>query len=313
MNLRGSGPELSPEVLSVSAVGEPWEGVLVQVEDVVTLDARPGFNEFLVGPVSGDPVQVFVDDSLHLWSGYGGLADGAPFLSVRGPLNFSFGAYKIAVRDDADVVEGAIDTGDTGLSGPALVPIYDVQQAAISEGTDVAVQGVVSGVGPYGVYVQGPAGGAYSGIFAYLGFGWEALYGALAKGDEVEVVGTYIEYFGASEPEVQSSPVARVELLGSAAPPAPQVLTLADIGEPWEGVLVTVEDVVVVDPTWSNGSFEVGDAVTLDRMVVNDDLHLLGFYGAPTVGLPLQELTGVVDYQNAHYELLIRSDADVVP
>jgi hypothetical protein len=74
-----------------------------------------------------------------------------------------------------------------------------------------------------------------------------------------------------------------------------------------------VEDVAVVDPAWGAGSFEIGDPVTLDRIVVNDDLHLLGFYGSLTAGLPLQEVTGVVDYQNAHYELLIRSDADVVP
>jgi hypothetical protein len=300
-------------VLSVSAVGEPWESVLVRVEDVVTLDARPGFNEFVVGPVSGDPVQVYVDDALHLWSGYGALADGDPFLSIQGPLNFSFGAFKVAVRDDGDVVEGAIDTADTGLSGPALVPIYDLQQSGVVEGTAVTAQGVVSGVGPYGVYVQDPAGGPYSGIFVYLGFGWEALYGGLTAGDEVEVSGTYVEYFGASEIEVQSSPVARVELLGSAALPVPEVLTLADVGEPWEGVLITVEDVAVVDPAWGAGSFEIGDPVTLDRIVVNDDLHLLGFYGSLTAGLPLQEVTGVVDYQNAHYELLIRSDADVVP
>jgi len=132
-------------------------------------------------------------------------------------------------------------------------------------------------------------------------------------GDEVEVAGTYVEFFGASELDVEGSPVARVELLGSNTPPTPEPVALADIDEPWEGVLITVEDVTVVDPAWGAGSFEVGDPVSLARIVVNDDLHLISFYGALTAGTTFQEVTGIVDYQNAHYELLVRSDADVTP
>jgi len=309
---RGAGTPLEPEVLAVSAVGEAWEGVLVEVQDVEVSDPRPGNDEFVVEPaVGGGGEYVYVDNALHLYSGFAALAAGDDFLSVVGPLNYSFGEFKIAPRSDDDLSPGVVDTNDTGLVGPPLATIYEVQQEAFAQGTDLEVSGVVTATGPYGLYLQDEAGGAYSGIFVYLGSNWETTWGTYVEGDLLSVAGTYTEYFEASEIDVAGSPVARIELDGSASVPAPEVLAVDAIDEEWEGVLVEIGAVNVSDPNHGPGSFEVIDLATSATVVVNDDLHTWSQLGSLSQGDALSYVRGPLDHQNGGYEILPRRDSDL--
>ncbi len=79
---------------------EQYESVLVQVNNVIVSDEDLGFGEWAVNDGSGD----IAVDNLGSY-GYNP-SDGESLLFVRGPLNYSFSAFKIAARDDNDIALG---------------------------------------------------------------------------------------------------------------------------------------------------------------------------------------------------------------
>ncbi|MCP4803851.1 MAG: hypothetical protein GY884_00750 [Proteobacteria bacterium] len=104
------GTEPTPEIITAAdlgdaAIAELYEGVLVHVEDAEVTDADLGYGEFECD------TYVVVDDLIYDWSeDFSGLYKGDTFTDVIGPLNYSFGAYKIEPRDIDD------------LDGYAMVP-----------------------------------------------------------------------------------------------------------------------------------------------------------------------------------------------
>ena len=91
----------TPEVLSTATVaaGEEWEGVLVQVTGDVSAESL-GFGEWGLDDASG---QCVIDDR-----GYNAIATGNVTLGstwqVTGPLDYSYGAFKIQPRSEADAL-----------------------------------------------------------------------------------------------------------------------------------------------------------------------------------------------------------------
>ncbi|MCG8607426.1 T9SS type A sorting domain-containing protein, partial [bacterium] len=124
-----------PEVLTTSelatvSTGEQWESVLVQVQNVTVTNPRPdgspGFGEFTINDGSGD---LRVDD---LSSAFGGQADpnmdlfpeGATIESITAVHYFSFSNYKLAPRNDNDIVGLVVSVEDDDL-----VPLtFDLEQ-----------------------------------------------------------------------------------------------------------------------------------------------------------------------------------------
>ena len=104
-----TGVVLTPDVVAlddlVAAVGEPWEGVYVRIEgiplDVVGL---PGFDEFDVS-VGGPSTRIdnFLYSVFDNAATYPNFGVGASFTAIQGPVNFTFGEYKIAPREAADL------------------------------------------------------------------------------------------------------------------------------------------------------------------------------------------------------------------
>jgi len=105
----GSGPTLAPELIADpadiatgGALAEDYEGVLVQVEDVVVTDENPDapdeFGEFVV---TGD---LRINDVFFAISDWTKPALGASYASITGPLVFSFSNFKLSPRDAADLV-----------------------------------------------------------------------------------------------------------------------------------------------------------------------------------------------------------------
>lgn len=94
---------LAPTVVATSdlqlAVAEPWESVLVSVENVTVTNADLGFNEWQVSALGYD---VIIDNYLHDYISQVTL--GEVFSYINGPLNYSFGAFKIAPRGDEDLL-----------------------------------------------------------------------------------------------------------------------------------------------------------------------------------------------------------------
>jgi hypothetical protein len=98
----GSGPVPPPTTLTVSALvagAESYESMLVAVQNVTVTAAPNQFNEWMVGDGAAE---VMVDDIMHLPAVTPLVSDA--FSLVRGPLYYSFGAYKIEPRDATDVV-----------------------------------------------------------------------------------------------------------------------------------------------------------------------------------------------------------------
>jgi|GEM_PF-363689 len=90
-----------------AADGEAYEGVLVEVRDVIVSDENLGFGEWGVDDGSG---QVYVDDP-GMGNNYTYTPKNGDALDlVRGMLNYSYSNYKIAPRDDNDIVR-ATGTG----------------------------------------------------------------------------------------------------------------------------------------------------------------------------------------------------------
>src|SRR5690606_16226981 len=173
-------------------------------------------------------------------------------------------------RDDDD--GGGGGGGGGGADGGAGddTTIFQVQSDDMPVGTAVTVRGVVvTAIDTYGsrkggIYVQEPEGGAFSGVFVYLR-GTEAA--DLEVGDLVDLEGFVKDEFAwqggcdSGEDEgslTELSPAEgvtpTVTKVGDGTVPAPEVLQPWELAasleesEKWEGVLVTFENVRVLNP-----------------------------------------------------------------
>ncbi len=166
-------------------------------------------------------------------------------------------------------------------------------------GTSVTLRGVVTAILPdlRGFYIQDSVG-AWSGIFVYAG----ASMPSISLWDSVEVSGTVQEYRKNTEIVLSS-----INVLGSGSPIPPLNVTVPEVAESLEGVLVRTEG--WVKDAWVNrrGEF-VLTAGGSDVWALNRD----AFQYFPFVGDTV-ELTGVLDQYNTHYRIVPRDDGDINP
>jgi hypothetical protein len=207
-----------PEVLPTGDVNEEqWESVLVRVEDVTVTDEDLGFGEWLVDDTSGG---VRVDDlGGYLYTPeYGDLME-----YIQGPLNYSFGDFKIEPREDRDIsvkltigkLQGVVsDTDDgTAVRSPYAPP------SGNDYGQTVVIQGVIYqktlaraswGGSYYGFFIQSTAETAdgdpltSDGVFVFNST-YSTLrvdgggYYAPQVGDEVILRGPVVEYYNLTQ------------------------------------------------------------------------------------------------------------------
>lgn len=200
--------------------------------------------------------------------------------------------------------------------------IYALQQDMHTIGEDVLIDSVVViGVdvrpSTYGVYVQEPDGGPYSGILCYTSGtfpAYECSGGAVKVGDLINATGQYSDFNGLAEVVF---PV--FEKLGEVVPPAPVVLPVdslsnnaPDGGEKWEGVLVQVQNVRVISVNnfrdWRIENFGAG--ATGDSMYVYE--KMIGNQLEPVVGDSLATVTGVADWAFGDRRIAPRGNEDIV-
>ncbi|NOZ76073.1 MAG: hypothetical protein GXO90_12010, partial [FCB group bacterium] len=192
----------------------------------------------------------------------------------------------------------------TGLLAQTATTIYDIQSGAVAVDTEVQIKGVVtagSGETPDGstaFYVQDGTG-AYSGINVF------ATGYSVSRGDSVDLTGTYAEYYGKSE--IKDVTALTVINSGNALPAA-EVLTLNQSDwELWEGVLIQVQNVSVLDPDEGYGEWSVTDGT--DTLYINN----AGSYTyVPAAGDQFVSITGPLNYSYGNYKLIPRDDRDIV-
>ncbi len=118
-----TSPELLDSAIFADAVeAEKWEGVLVQINEAgVTKENADGpgnnFNETLLDGV------IRIDDRL---SAFTQPAPCSFFDTIVGPVEFSFGNYKILPRSTADMVESSETVTDSSADATASVSIVGV-------------------------------------------------------------------------------------------------------------------------------------------------------------------------------------------
>lgn len=98
----GNGPVPAPEVLTPDDLGidppaEDWEGVLVRVENVTVTAPADMFGQWEVDNV------LLLDDAFFAMASWPNPAVDDTFSSITGVLEYTFDAYKLAPRDEADI------------------------------------------------------------------------------------------------------------------------------------------------------------------------------------------------------------------
>ena len=270
--LSTGNPLPDPVVVPTNDVNqEQYEGVLVRVENVTVTDPDLGNGEWSVSDGSGD---VVIDDK----GSYTYVpAAGDTMASIVGPLDYTYGAFKIQPRDDNDIVL-ALD----------YTPIYDIQYTADPGGDspylgqEVTTEGVVTAVFSSGYFIEDPAGGPWSGLYVYDS-------NIPTLGERVRLTGLVDEYYNLTE----LKSLTGYEVLSTGNPlPEPIVLpTGAASDEQYEGVLVRVEDVTVINPDLGYGEWSVSDG---SGDVVIDDKGSYTY--EPADGDTLVAIIGPLDY-----------------
>ncbi len=369
-------------------VTEPYEGVLVTVENLQCVSGPTGYYEYFL--INGTDT-VIVDDGLDYHYGDGLTLTPGHVYTITGLVNYSYGHYRLNPRGVDDVVDltpssvsavyypdnkinvvysgrvfdvdpgnyvvhtsdgatitfgsclanadstvlslsdfsgsftadAVLDTlidnyaGDTVLFYLGIIPINYFNTASpdvIENGYSVAVAGVVTADNDYKAIYIADGDGAYHGLYIYDPS--QTYPAEVAPGDSVVFIGSRTEYNGMTEfvPDSLFFQGTPGSLTVNPVIVDANVLdihqdTNSSVTEPYEGVLVTVENVQCVSgPT---GYYEYYLVSGTDTIIVDDGLDY--HYGD---GLSLTEgqvytITGLVNYSHGHYRLNPRGVDDV--
>ena len=166
-----------------------------------------------------------------------------------------------------------------------------------------------------------------SGILVYI----NAAPTQFSRGDNVDVIGIYQEFFDKSEIRIDGGRGCVVSGTSgsSATVPVAPVLPTCDLNdtltsatsEPWEGVLVQAESLIVFKTAatmpasgfgqWQAAPFGSGAACGVENELVLDDEAFVAV-AVPDSGDTLLRTVGVLDYHFDRYKLMPRDNNDVV-
>ncbi|NJE47395.1 hypothetical protein E3E35_08285 [Thermococcus sp. GR7] len=287
----GTAPIPDPVILPTGDVAqEQWESVLVKVENVVVTNPDLGYGEWEIDDGSG-PVRV--DDLIYAYTPL----DGQELDYVIGVVYYSYGNFKIEPRNADDI----------GI--PPEIPVVSVQEIQGGTSTSpyvdqvVKTYGVVTFVTSYGFAIQNGTG-PWSGIWVYTGS-----TPPVNVGEYVSVQALVKEFYYFTEIDYKDTPIDQrsIEVLGTAEVPEPVVLPTGNVSqEQWEGVLVEVRDVKVVDPDLGYGEWSVDDGSGPVRI---DDK----FYDYTPSHVRYEYIRGIVWYSYGNFKIEPRSASDIKP
>lgn len=293
----------TPTTLTTTNVNqEDYEGVLVSVVNApaTSVGSTLGFGLWEVNDGSGG---IQVDDDIFPYANTAVLGTS---YGVTGPVQYSFGTFKILPRDINDI------TGGSTPPPSGFVSIFNIQNTTAPNGDSPQDGNIVTTKGVVTAVVQnGPSAGAF---FIQDGAGaWNGLYifetgTVVAQGDSVTVTGTVDEFNNTTE----LISVTNITILNSGNTlPSPAIITTGNANsmEDYEGVLVQVTSATAtsVGSTLGFGLWKVDDGT--GGVEVDDDI----FPYANNATLNAQyDVTGPVQYSFGTYKILPRDAGDVV-
>ena len=151
---------------------------------------------------------------------------------------------------------------------------------------------------------------AYSGIYV---FHPNATNLAINVGDVVTFVGLVKDYFGLTEIAMNADAEVRVE--GQAEIPNPVMLSMEELcdpasAEPWEGMLVSVDNLTVTDVAVFGGftfsGREGGCSIPVSPTIATIDI------GRIFLGQSISRVTGLLHYAFDTFQILPRNDDDII-
>jgi predicted extracellular nuclease len=195
----------------------------------------------------------------------------------------------------------------------------------VPEGTVVTVTGTLTAVDTLNAastkkfYLQDKSASQYGGLYVFFGStSLPADVIASNIGKKFTVTGTYQEWFD----QTQISNTTSVTMLADLADPiAPISVPVGDINnsgslaEPYEGMLVSISDLVVTNsnpdaPSDDFGEMEVTENITSDIIRIDDDLYD-GVEYVRTLSTPYSIITGIAVYTHSNRKVIPRDENDI--
>lgn len=251
-----------------------------------TVESVNAYNTGLLAP-SG----VGLDDGfLFLEFGCGGAYE-----TLTGIVFYSYEEYSINPRVEGDI--GAYTGGDTSDG-----TIADIQRGTACgtinlSGLVATTDSVEEDDGSVSFFAQDAGGGEYSGIIVFLPGGGVTV----STGDVFDVQGSSSEYYDLTELYV--SDAATLTVSGAGSPTAVTLDAAPADWEPYEGVLVTLENVGI-----TTDIDDYGQAATDYGLFIDNGLYN---YQAAN-GQTFASVTGVVTYTFSEWKIWPRTESDMI-
>lgn len=137
---------------------------------------------------------------------------------------------------------------------------------------------------------------------------YEASFSSIVRGDSILIIGTMTDYNGLAE---IAAPILGYSVLGSGMPMAePQLISIPDIGEPYEAALVRLNNVMFTDSNTAlvgNTVYTVTDGTNNTVIYVRTNSPMIG-YVLPGDTVDLIAICS----QYTSYQLLLRDTNDII-
>lgn len=292
------------DIATDNADSEPWEGVLVRLEnvDVESVDNYGGL--ILAG-------NAYVDDLIF---NFDKPQAGCRLASITGVLDYSYNQYRLLPRQASDVVLDETVECNGGQTGTTVKDIQSSETSLTCTGDafvnagSVSVSGLivtsprfVASANQYHAFFAADGeGGPYSGVMVLTNFDDDI---DLSIGDIIDVSGEWTEYYCLTEIKAD----AGLDVVGHAeALVEPTAATQAELtgtnAEQYEGMLVTVSDATVAEVN------SYGEAVLDGGLVIDDKFDIT----VPAAADSISSITGLIYYSYSKWYILPRTSADMV-
>lgn len=331
---------VEPTVLADSTLGEPYEGVYVQVQNVEVINANPD------APKNYNNMKVTGELIVKKPSGFNAV-EGDKFESITGVLRFGYGYFYLYVWD-ASLIIKKIEQSEPvpeippeatpdvpSDAGPATKTIFEIQNTdasvnCSSETNQVITTGILMGpmvvtspgipvAGKTGYFVADPVStwpvggtGAWTGCFLIAPTGSPNF----VPGDLLTATADHVEYYCMTELMCSSVTKIGTDTIPPEKELDPVLLGNGGVGhfvelEPWEGYVVKLTNlkVTATTPSDSYSWFEVGTAdgsVTGIQVMKNSTIAY-----TPTIDAPIKTLKAPLQYHWGKFRLRVRTIEDI--
>ena len=189
------------------------------------------------------------------------------------------------------------------------VTIRELQQGEVTEGTWVQVTGIAAhDAVSEGLFLQDGGPEAWSGLWVDA---MDADLPTFSLGDEIAFTGTYTEHNGFTTlfvgPDDDATWVSGGHVLAAPTILVPELFAVEEDLEPYEGMLVELQDLVIVNHDPDSASFVV-QLSTGDTLRVGDELY--GFQDLDDE--LIERLSGLLAWQDMGWRLMPRGEGDAV-